>query len=91
MTPVGVPKSNTKVWKLSRFRDGTVLLTKEAEQWLETNVGIRQFRHLDQPEYRPPRDHWLILNTRHSISPGQPTKIYFKNPDHAMLFKLTFL
>ena len=87
MEAIRVPRSNTRVWEPT----GEVKLTQEAEQWLETNVGSRQFRHPDYPQYTPIRDHWLIMNTYHSIAESRGTRIFFSNRGHAALFKLTFL
>lgn len=86
MTSVKVSQDNRRVW----IEGGGVKLTREAENWLEANVGHRQFRGLFHDEYRPIRDHWLITATYHSFNKDNPTKIYFRNPRHALLFKLTF-
>jgi hypothetical protein len=87
MVSVSVPRSNTRVWEPT----GRVKLTQEAEQWLETTVGSQQFRHPDQPEYYPVRSHWVIINSYHSLSSANGTRIFFSDKDHAVLFKLTFL
>ena len=87
MTPIGVYRDNARVW----IPGYEVRLTQEAEDWLERVVGTRQFRHPDQPEYQPPRDHWIIMNSGHNLLKELPTKIYFSNKAHAALFKLTFL
>ena len=87
MTPVAILRSNTRVWQ----EGGRAKLTEEAEKWLEAMVGYQQFRGLQQPEYHPPRPHWLILNSYHSLNNNQPTRIFFSDPGHAALFKLTFL
>lgn len=87
MVPVSVPQSNTRVWEPS----GRVKLTQEAEQWLETTVGSRQFRHPDHPEYYPARAHWVIMNSYHSLFENHGTRIFFSDKGHAALFKLTFL
>lgn len=87
MTPVEIPRSNRRVWT----EEGRVTLAEEADAWLEKFVGHRQFRGLDQPEYHPRRDHWLILNSFHSLNNNHGTRIFFSNPGHAAMFKLTFL
>ena len=87
MESVGVFRDNTRVWKPGY----EVKLTSEAEQWLEQFVGIRQFRHVDSPEYSPPAPHWVIMNSGHNLVKELPTKIYFSEKRHAAMFKLTFL
>lgn len=89
MEYVEVPVSNNRVWQ----DRSVVLLTADATAWLEENVGNRQFRHPDSPEYHPPRPHWIIMNDWHPIQVGRKkgTKIFFSDPKLAMLFKLTWL
>ena len=86
MISVGIPKSNHRVWETGPM----VQLTKECGDWMETYVGYRQFRLLDGPEYHPPRPHFVITNSWHSVVRNDETKIYFSDPEHAMLFKLTW-
>lgn len=87
MTPIEIPRSNEEVWKPG----GEVALTLEVEKWMDTFVGIRQFRSLHSEPYIGGQDHYLITNSWHSHNPKTGTRIYFSNPSHAVLFKLTFL
>jgi len=87
MTPIAVPQANTRVWEPIK----KVKFTQEAEQWLETTVGSQQFRRPSDAEYSPPRPHWVIINTYHSVFERHATRIFFSDKSHAALFKLTFL
>jgi hypothetical protein len=87
VTPIEVPQLNDRVWEQS----GSVKLTEEAERWLETFVGIQQFRHPDSEPYSGDKDHYIIANNWHSVNRDRGTRIFFSNPAHAAMFKLSFL
>lgn len=87
MISISVHRDNDRVW----MPGYAVKLTQEAEEWLERVVGPRQFRHPDQHQYTPVRDHWIIMNISHNLIKELPTKIFFSNQVHAAMFKLTFL
>lgn len=87
MTPLDIPQDNERVW----LQSGNVQLTEEAEQWLSAFVGIQQFRHPEDEPYRGGKDHFVIANNWHSVNRNRGTRIFFSNPAHAALFKLTFL
>ena len=91
MVPIRIPRTNLRVWQKP---SGKANLTNQCRLWLETHVGIEQFRHPDAEEYYPPSPHWIQFDTWFPVQVRVETsgaRIFFSHASHAVLFKMTWL